>query len=73
MTEPPLRSVLPGASVVTETSGVVLPTAPLNVVTPAVLVVRLKPPSTVEPKLMLPLPLPVEISVVSAPSATASP
>ena len=65
------RQVLPGASVVTEVSGVMLPTAPLKVVTPAVWTVRPKPPLTVEPRVILPLP--VEVSVVSAPSVTASP
>ena len=64
-------SVLPGASVVTNVSGVVLPTGPLKAVTPAVLTVSVKPPSTVEPKLTLPLP--VEVSAVFAESVTAPP
>jgi hypothetical protein len=41
----------------TDVSDVVLPTAPLKAVTPAVLTVRLKPPSMVEPKLTSPPPV----------------
>src|SRR4029450_11909316 len=67
---PPLRSVLPAASVVTLVSAVVPPTVPSNVVTPAVFTVRLNAPFTVEPKVTFPAP--VEVRIVPAVSTTAS-
>ena len=69
MTAPPSIT----AALVTETlaRAVVLPTAPPKVVTPAVLTVNVKAPSTVEPNVMLPLP--VEMSAVFAESVTAPP
>ena len=49
---------------------VVSPTAPLKVVAPPVLVVRLKAPLTELPKAIVPLP--ELVSVVAAPNVTAS-
>src|SRR5207248_671723 len=71
VTVPPLRLVLPGASVVRLVRAVAPPTAPLKVVRPPVLTARPKPPLTVLPKAMAPAP--VEVSVVLADSTTASP
>ena len=70
LTEPPLRSVLPAASVVRLLSAVAPPTAPPKVVRPPVFTVRPKPPLTVPPKAMAPAP--VELSVVLADNTTAS-
>src|SRR5262245_21180100 len=70
LTIPPLRSVVPGASVVRLVSGVLFPTAPSNSVTPAVFTTRLKAPSTVFPNVTLPEP--VEVSVALPVSTTAS-
>ena len=51
-------------------NAVVSPTAPLNVVAPPVLVVRLKAPLIEPPKAIVPLP--ELVSVVAAPNVTAS-
>ena len=70
VTEPPLSAVVPPAFVVTEVSAVAPPSAPPKVVMPAVLAVRLNAPSTVPANDRLPAP--VLVSVVFAPSMTAS-
>src|SRR5256885_15805117 len=63
-------AVMPAAAVITLVSAVVPPTDPPKVVVPAVLTASEKAPLTVEAKLMFPLT--VLVSVVLAPSVTAS-
>ena len=70
VTEPPLSAVVPPASVVTEVSAVAPPIAPPKVVVPPVLAARLNAPLTVLASDRLPDP--VLVSVVFAPSVTAS-
>ncbi|MCA1661497.1 MAG: hypothetical protein LC648_04805 [Novosphingobium sp.] len=63
-------AVEPAASVISEVSAVPAPTAPPKVVAPAVSTARVWPPSSVEANEIAPLP--VLVSVVAAPSMTAS-
>ena len=75
MTLPPLMSVDPAAFVVKPPRGVVAPTDPVNVVTPAVLTVRLFGPLTVALNVMAlsaGLTLVLLVSVVFAPTVTGS-
>ena len=53
--KPPLRAVVPPASVVSETSAELLPTVPEKVVAPAVFTTKAEPPLTVLPKAIAPL------------------
>src|SRR5437773_341299 len=67
---PLFRAVLPAASVVRLTNAVLPPTAPANVVVPAVFTTRLNAPFTVLPRVMLPAPF--EERTVFAVNVTAS-
>ena len=70
---PPLMATLPEvpASVVKLVSAVLLPTAPLKVVTPEVLTAKICAPFKVLPKVMAPLP--VLVNAVATPKVAASP
>ena len=68
--EPPLILTVPLVSVVTLVNAVVAPTAAPKVVTPELLMVRVKAPSTVFAKLIA-LEPPVLVSVVFALNVTA--
>ena len=70
-TLPPLMTTLPPALVVTLVKAVVPPTAPPKVVTPEVFTTKACAPLSVLPNVIAPLP--VLVSVVSAPKDAASP
>jgi len=66
LTIEPFRRVVPAASVTRLTSGVVKPTMPPNVVSPAALTTSAWPPSTVPVKVAAPEPVETVVSAVSA-------